>query len=199
MSNDHLKKKIFDDTGSTMVVWQTLMDRAYSHLRFSLETTRFYFLLISALLTIYAVIIAIEIETFQSPWKIISLVIISVFMIFFAKIGLRTLKRQYSRFLEFVAYLAKVEEIIGLSDPKKTEIFREDEYLFDRFVKRRKKYNSSEKFIKGELKKKGSLYQDVKSVYRVLMLIGGALTILALSSEYIGILIKFVWESWYRR
>jgi len=182
MSGDNLE--IFDDRKSMLVVWQTLMDRAYSHLKFLLETTRFYFLLISALLTIYAVVAGIEMKSIQIPWKIFSLGFLSLFIIFFAKIGSKTLRRQYSRFLEFVAYLAKVEEIIGLSNPKKTEIFKEDEYLFNRFVKKRKLYDSSNAFIEGELEKKDKLYWDMRLVYKLFMLIGVILMILTSFSVF---------------
>lgn len=115
-------------------------------------------------------------------------------MMYMANLGLNSAERSYRRFLEFAAYLGKVEEIIGLSKPKKTHIFQEDDYLFDRHVKRRQleEYSSSKEFIDGELKKSDTIYQDVARVYRVFTYIGCAFIFLGFLDAFLPALLSFL-------
>lgn len=174
--------EIFEDRQKMMIVWRRLHERTNSQIEIFWGNVKFFFLVISGLLATSTVILGIEVEALQFPWKTVALIIIPVFLIYMSRSGLNSAERSYRRFLEFAAYLGKVEEIIGLSEPKRTRIFQDDEYVFDRYVKRRqlKKYSSSKKFIEGEIKKPDSVYRDVKRVYRAFVYIGCAFIILAL-------------------
>ncbi|QTA80569.1 Uncharacterized protein dnl_28760 [Desulfonema limicola] len=79
-------------------------------------------------------------------------------------IGIKNLEREYSRFLEWIAVIEKLREILGLYQEININKFPDDKYLLPkRFIE--SKFSSSEKFISYGLKKKGTLLYYFKALH----------------------------------
>lgn len=168
-----------------IVIWRSLFERVHLHMELLWGNVRFFFSIILGFLTAYFIIFGMEIGTLPPYYKPIALIILSVTMIGIAEEGARALSRTYRKWLERVAYLSKVEEILGFAQPRKSKIWCKDQYLFDRYVKRWKEYESSETFIEGELEEPDTVYQDLKRVYNRIETFGSILMILSIVLYYL--------------
>ncbi len=89
------------------------------------------------------------------------LIIIPGMVIVIAIIGVRNLAREYSRFLEWVVVLNKLQYKLGLYKEMEWQQYTTDKYLLPKqFIA--KSHSSSEEFVQAGLKKKGSLYYYFK-------------------------------------
>ena len=90
--------------------------------------------------------------------------IIPVLVVIISFIGIKNLRREYIRFLEWVVVVNKLEELLGLNEEVRTKIYPEDKYLLPKhFIE--KHYDSSEKFISESLNRKGTLFYYFKLLH----------------------------------
>ena len=90
--------------------------------------------------------------------------IIPVLVVIISFIGIKNLRREYIRFLEWVVVVNKLEELLGLNEEVRTKIYPEDKYLLPKhFIE--KHYVSSERFISESLNRKGTLFYYFKLLH----------------------------------
>jgi hypothetical protein len=90
--------------------------------------------------------------------------IIPLLVVVVSFIGIKNLRREYIRFLEWVVVANKLEELLGLNEELRTNIYPQDKYLLPKhFIE--KQYESSEKFISESLKRKGTLFYHFKLLH----------------------------------
>ena len=90
--------------------------------------------------------------------------IIPLLVVVISFIGIKNLRREYIRFLEWVVVVNKLEELLGLNEEIRTNIYPRDKYLFPKhFIE--KQYESSEKFISESLKRKRTLFYYFKLLH----------------------------------
>lgn len=124
-----LRENIFNDSDNLVKVWQTINDKAYLQIGYVRENIKFFSMLIVALIMSHATILAVDPKIFNPILKGFSLVIVSTTLIILTFSGLRSVKRDYRRFLELIAYSAKLEELLGLLEQRKTKLFEKDNYI----------------------------------------------------------------------
>lgn len=96
--------------------------------------------------------------------------IIPIIVIMISVIGMKNLKREYMRFLEWIVVIQKTQETLGLHNKMYTKIFAEDKYLLpERIIS--SKHNNSDDFIESGLKKKNSLYYYFNILHRAYVVI----------------------------
>ena len=122
-------------------------------------------------MTAYFSVLSITEKFLSIAIQYVILTLISIFALILFLFGIYTTRRDYDRFLEFIAYIAKIEHILGLYQKIKLPLFPKDDYLFQRFVTSTKKYASTEDFIKNERNRKGNLFYSLKILYYILILI----------------------------
>jgi hypothetical protein len=95
---------------------------------------------------------------------LISLILIPIIVIVLSFIGIKNLEREYSRFLEWIAVIEKLREILGLYQEIDINKFPDDKYLLPRrFIE--SSFSSSEEFINYGLSKKGTLLYYFKALH----------------------------------
>ena len=115
--------------------------------------------------------------------------IIPIMVIAISVIGIRNLKREYIRFLEWVTSIIKLQELIGLNDKCSFSKFKNDNYLL-RVLESERNYSSSNEFIAHSIKQKDSLYY----YFKILHIIYIALSVL-LSGLFLWPLLKYFWSN----
>jgi len=180
-SNDVSKEKkrtgknILRNQKHALEIWKTLQNAKRHQIGFILNNAKFVFTIITALLVIYFSIFSINTEVLGYIWRDVFLIFASFISLVLSIFGIYSARRDYERLLEFAAYQAKVECFLGLNEKIKVETFPEDDYLFDRFTKSCNKYSSSEKFIKGERSKRGSLLYSTEIIYCLFLIVSALL------------------------
>ena len=90
--------------------------------------------------------------------------IIPLIVVVISFIGIKNLRREYIRFLEWVVVINKLEELLGLNNQIRTKIYPKDKYLLPKhFIE--KEYESSEEFISKSLNRKGTLFYYFKLLH----------------------------------
>jgi len=95
-------------------------------------------------------------EVFLVKWLLL-FPFLPVMIIIMSHFAENDLKKRWRRVLEAITHLIKMEDLLGLykKPPIQFEIFKNDEYLFERWKENASKYSSSKEFINGELSPRG--------------------------------------------
>lgn len=122
---------------------------------------RFFTTITSALLTVtVAALIKVVLDDATKPQVSTACLFLSLLpfmVIILSWIGIRNLRREYERFLNWVTVRSKIQEKIGLYQEVSSCIFPEDRYLLPKgYVEN--PHESSEAFITSALKSRSSLY-----------------------------------------
>lgn len=169
------EKSVFDDPLYLIEIWKKLYEVQRHQIEFILSNAKFVFTLISALLATCFAIFSVKAEILIPPWHFLFISIASFLALVLSVFGIFSAKRDYERFLEIVAYKAKIESLLGLQQKIKLDILPNDEYLFHRYVKSLEKYPSTEKFVEGEIKRKDNLFNSIKILYYIFSAISSTL------------------------
>ena len=111
--------------------------------------------------------------------KSLILAVIPIIVIMISMIGMKNLKREYRRFLEWVVVINKLQELLGLHEEVRTNLYSKDRYILpEHFVL--KDYGSSEDFVNSGLRKKGTLYYYFNILHRSYVIIAIIITLLIL-------------------
>lgn len=142
---------------------------------------RFFTTITSALMTISiaAVVSLLKENPEQLQGLLIAflLAILPVMVIVIAIIGIKNLRREYSRFLDWVVIADKLQEKLGLYEQTVFKKYPQDKYLLPlRFVSQ--KHTNTEHFIQTELQKKGSLLFYFKCLHRVYILLATIMVVM---------------------
>jgi len=126
---------------------------------------RFFTTITSAMLTVtVAALVKVVLDGAaepQAPKALLFLSLLPTIVIILSWIGIRNLRREYERFLNWVTVRSKIQEKIGLYQEISSCIFPEDRYFLPkRFVEN--PHTSSEEFIAFALKSRSSLYFHFK-------------------------------------
>lgn len=150
-------------------IWKTFRTISRHQIDFIFNNAKFIYSFSAILLGVYFSVLSISEELLPTTIRYSVLIAISLFALTLLIFGIRTTRRDYDRFLEFIAYLNKIEYLLGLHQKLKLPIFPEDAYLFQRFVISTKKYTSTKDFIESERKRKGNLFYSLKIFYYMLL------------------------------
>jgi hypothetical protein len=178
------KGSFFEDRDGLLRVW--LDERRSRDFSASLmwENIKFFCSFISALITADTFFISfVEEFKLQAPsQQLILIPILPSIVIAMSILGQRELKRRWSRTLEAIAHLLKLESLLGLNDPLsgKISIFTNDEYLFDRYAKGKNEIKSEDDFRK-EQDKRRNMDNDLKWIYIITCIIGITLALIHIS------------------
>ena len=113
--------------------------------------------------------------------------IIPIMVIAISVIGIRNLRREYVRFLEWVTSIIKLQELIGINDKYTFSKFKNDNYLLCD-LESEHNYNSSSEFIAHSLKRKNSLYHYFKILHMIYIVIS-----ILLTGLFLWPLLKYFW------
>ncbi|MCK5020288.1 MAG: hypothetical protein KAS32_24830 [Candidatus Peribacteraceae bacterium] len=117
----------------------------------------------------------------NSDLKRIIFAFIPIIVIFISIIGMKNLKREYKRFLEWVAVRQKLHDLLRLDIKISTSIYPNDKYLFpDFFLKN--DFDSSDDFVQNGLDRKGSLFYYFNILHKFFIGIAIIITLLILWS-----------------
>jgi len=129
---------------------------------------RFFTTITSALLTITIALYGSDkienIVNLSVHVKSVIFEIIPLLVVVISFIGIKNLRREYLRFLEWVVVIKKLEELLGLTEEIQTKIYPGDKYLLPKkFIE--KQYESSDEFISESLNRKGTLFYYFKLLH----------------------------------
>ena len=129
---------------------------------------RFFTTITSALLTISIALYGSDkLQNFinlGTHVKFAVFAIIPLLVVVISFIGIKNLRREYLRFLEWVVVINKLEELLGLNEEIRTNIYPRDKYLLPKhFIE--KQYESSDEFISESLNRKGTLFHYFKLLH----------------------------------
>ena len=150
---------------------------------------RFFTTITSALMTIsIAAVVSLlkeQPEQLQGLAIAFLLAILPVMVIVIAIIGIKNLRREYSRFLDWVVIADKLQEKLGLYEQTAFKKYPKDKYLLPlRFVTQ--KVSNTENFIQTELQKKGSLLFYFKCLHPVYILLAVIMIVMIFLLRIIG-------------
>ncbi len=153
------------------------------------ENIKFFSTLISALVTADIVLFNLLLNAKAltgSP--VLALFFLPALVVLLSIFGRRDLKRRWSRILEAIANTAKMESLLGLYEPlPQQDVFPKDKYLYpERWFQSRRKYESTEKFVEGEMKMP-NMYTHMGVIYYFMAAIGFLLAILPVGFSLLGI------------
>lgn len=120
----------------------------------------------------------------------VALIIIPIGILILCALGILNAKKSYRNIIEYVSCLAKVEDELDLSrkNKKDREFFKDDDnILCDRWIKNRKKYDTSEKFKEGSFKfnlKDLNSYSSIKLIYCFIIIFSIFLLSMILNNPY---------------
>jgi hypothetical protein len=190
---------IFGDRDAILKVWQDERRSRDFNASLMWENLKFFSVLISAIITADTFFLKFASEVtnstvislFSIPVNMIYLfsIPIPILVIFLSKYGKQDLRRRWSRTLEAIAHLSKLENLLGLDKEVAGKLtnFKNDTYLFDRFTKDTKHMGCQDDFIKKVMKEdkkamkketkenesvKGNMYIAMRKVYFVFYVMG---------------------------
>jgi hypothetical protein len=177
------EKPIFEDRQTLLDIWKTRSNDMKFYQDAMWKSVQYFFVLISALISANLVGIGtiVGLKTFQTQfYLLVTFLIIPILVIILSFIGIAILRRRFSRFLELVAHLGKIEGLLGLSVDiserlQKLSAFQKDNYLFQRYVKSRNRYASEKEFIESELGggiEGRNMYTDMRKAYWIFIVVG---------------------------
>ena len=169
------------DPSCLIEVWKTFRTISRHQIDFIFNNAKFIYSFSAILLGAYFSVFSVPRELLPTTIRCLILITISAFALILLKFGISTTRRDYDRFLEFIAYLSKIEYLLGLHQELKLPIFPKDTYLFQRFVISTAKYASTTDFIEKERERKGNLFHSLKKLYQMLIFIFVALLIVSCS------------------
>lgn len=140
------------------------------------KSIQYFFLLISALISAHLIALGTILDLDDLQIQFCLLVVSLIFPVLvagFSLVGTEVVRRRFSRILEFVAHISKVESLLGLDEDiserlRQLNVFAKDMYLFQRFVNGKAKYETEKEFINGELNdpiEGRNLYTDMRKVF----------------------------------
>jgi hypothetical protein len=161
------------DEKQLVEIWKTLTQMQRHQVEFILNNAKFIFTIITALLAVYITVFSVKVDILEPFWREIYLILISVFLLTLSVFGWFSAGRDYDRFLEIIAYRAKIEYLMGLFKECKLPIFPKEKYIFDRWAKAslEKGYATAEEFVKGERNRRGNLLYSMKIIYGIFCVI----------------------------
>lgn len=109
--------------------------------------------------------------------------VIPIIVIMISVIGMKNLKREYKRFLEWIVVIQKIHDMLGLHEEVQAKIYPGDKSLFPEHFENRN-YNTSEQFVEDRLKKKGSLFHYFNMLHRAYVIIALIITALILAGPF---------------
>lgn len=127
-----------------------------SHLDSHYKYRNYYTTILAGLLAIF---VGGMLQFYKQPFAPALLVILFCIAVL-SEFGKRTIDRYYRRFLESIAILSKIENLLGIDDSIKTEnseftkvLWSNDKQLIpDRWIRDRRQYETSEQFISERMK-----------------------------------------------
>ncbi len=190
-----MSTSVFDDKDILIEVWKERRTAADAYVEMIWKGGQFYFVIISAIVSITFVGLGAYWQAEDSVTKLayaLTLSFLSVVILAFSWLGMTTAKRQFKRFLLMVAHVCKVEALLGFSDPvqdrfEKLDVFREDTYLFQTYTESYKGLSGQKKFAKetdwveSKVHEGPNTYTNIRNLYVLLIMIGLMLFVLDLS------------------
>ena len=174
---------IFDNRDALMQLRASLESNAKFVVDKIWANVKFFTTITSALLTtslaLYGSEHLIKLSGLDQNLRSLVFAFIPVIVIMISFIGIKNLRREYRRFLEWIAAIQKIQELMGLHVELKTKIFPEDKYLFPKqFLDM--SYKDSIEFVESGLKKKDTLYRYFKILHGSYIVIAVIITLLFL-------------------
>jgi hypothetical protein len=187
--NKRMNKDIFTDKERMFKIWLDERRSRDKSADLMWENLKYFSVLISGLITANAFFHKLTFDNLTLGYASFSLML-PILIILLSFCGKSDLKRRWRRTLESIAYLNKLEDLIGLNEPVtgKINVLKGDDYLFQRYhdsTFREEKDPKTGKVIKTDIKTvneyrdywmyKDNMYRAMKRVYYVLGSIGGFL------------------------
>jgi hypothetical protein len=172
------------------------MQEELSHLDFFYKYRNYYTVILLALLTAFSGIIM---QFYESQYVFI-LTSLPISMVVLSFIGTKSIERYYTRTIEAITLIAKIENLLGLDQPLSSELGKplvtlfplDTQFMVERYIKSRfdKQCDTSEKFIRRVMKKGDHKWANL--TFKFFMFLGFALIVLTIIIELIniGILLK---------
>jgi len=143
----------------------------------------YFFLLLAALISAYLIALGMLLElenALTQFYASFGLYVFPTLVVTISFIGMRAARRRFKRILEYIAQICKIESLLGLNEDisqvlRRIDAFPGDKYLFQRFVEGRRKYQTENDFVMGELDKPlqgRNTYKDIRDAYWILIAIG---------------------------
>jgi len=120
------------------------------------ENLKYFTTLTSALVTASLVLLKLLFDLKSGsnsplpPWLLSSSLVIPLFSLITSVLGYFDLKRRWSRIMDSIVHLAKLESLLGLHEKMPARVWQDDSYLFHRCRDRIIAYDSRTDFIRGE-------------------------------------------------
>ena len=165
---------VFDNNDHLLKIWVEERRRADFHASLMWENVKYFSTLLSILVTADVFIVKLWFEPKADPGIVfISSLILPVFIVATSILGEKELGRRWKRVLECLAISAKLEGLLGLCSDISDRLteFKEDRFLYPRWIESRRKYQSSASFIKGEMKGY-NMFTHMRKVYFITTVIG---------------------------
>lgn len=182
-------RDIFNDEEKIFKVWLDERRSRDKSADLMWENLKYFSVLISGIITANAFFLKLTFDNLTLGYALFSLVLPSL-IVSLSFCGESDLKRRWKRTLESIAYLNKLEDLIGLNEPVtgKINVLKEDSHLFQRYHDSTFKEVKDPKtggIIKVDIKTveeyrdywmyKDNMYTAMRRVYYVLGIIGGFL------------------------
>jgi hypothetical protein len=174
--NPPSKEDIFDDRESILEVWKDERRSRDKSADLMWENLKLFSLLIPAVITVDTFFLGFMFDN-PSHDFIYGLALLSSVLpglvIALSWCGSRDLKRRWERTLESIAYINKLEGLLGLREeiPKDKRVFENDRHLFERHFQETKDIKTESEF-KAKKMYTNNMYTAMNKVYSIFIIIG---------------------------
>ena len=156
------------------------------NLRSSIRSTmNIYITILVAMLGGVITILSTRSETMSGLWLGVILLLCGILVCTISFVGIRHYRSDYRRQAESIVQQAKLEDILGMDDPKVyplSKYWLGESLLPESFVNSRKRYKNSQEFVNWFIKETD--FKFAKVLYYAFILIGIALFVLGILSLF---------------